>query len=202
MSNVTAGEGTSGKLSGLRGNPRPLLTIVAVLAAAVICLHSQGRPWWCSCGQPFLWSGDAQGPHNSQHLFDPYSLTHFLHGIFFCGALAWGFPRLPPAWRLALAVAIEVMWEVFENSQFVIQRYRTATAALGYEGDTIANSLGDILSCGIGFAVARRIGLRGSIVLFLLTELVLLLWIRDDLFLSVVMLIYPVPAIKAWQMGQ
>jgi hypothetical protein len=96
---------------------------------------------------------DPQGPHNSQHFFDPYSFTHVLHGVLLCGLLAWVVPRLAPAWRLWLAVCAEVLWEVFENSAFVIQRYRAATLAQGYEGDTVANSLGDILSCALGFMV-------------------------------------------------
>jgi hypothetical protein len=94
---------------------------------------------------------------------------------------------------------MEALWEVFENSAFVIERYRTATMAQGYSGDTIANSLGDILSCALGFVLARRLGFRGSIFLFLATEAVLLLWIHDSLLLNVVMLIHPIDAIKAWQ---
>src|SRR5947209_7050197 len=103
-------------------------------------LRRQGRRWWCACGQPNLWSGDAWGPHNSQHLFDPYSLTHVQHGLIFCGLLAWAWPRMSLAWRLFVAVLVEASWEVVENSQFVIERYRSATAAQGYQGDTVANS--------------------------------------------------------------
>src|SRR5262249_22733169 len=128
--------------------------------------------------------------------------THVLHGLLFCGVLAWALPRVAPTLRLCLAVGIECLWEVWENSAFVIERYRAAAAALGYEGDTVANSLGDILSCGVGFLLALRLGLWRSVVLFLVTEAVLLLWIRDDLLLNVVMLIHPVKAIKAWQTGQ
>ncbi len=142
---------------------------------------------------------DAKGPHNSQHFLDPYSFTHVSHGLLLCGLLAWAAPRLAPAWQLLLAVCVETLWEVFENSAFVIQRYRTATMALGYEGDTIANSLGDILCCALGFLLARRLGLWASVALFVLTEIVLLLWIHDSLLLNVVMLIYPINAIKAWQ---
>ena len=179
----------------------PWLAIAAVLAVTTYQLRSQGRSWWCACGQPNPWSGDPAGPHNSQHLFDPYSFTHVLHGLVLCGLLAWACPRLRPAWRLCLAVVVESLWEVFENSAFVIERYRAATAAAGYEGDTVANSLGDILSCVAGFALAPRLGARLSVVLFFVMEAILLVWIRDDLFLSIVMLVCPVPAIKAWQMG-
>ncbi|MFQ5848688.1 MAG: DUF2585 family protein [Candidatus Methylomirabilales bacterium] len=164
-------------------------------------LHRQGRLWWCACGTLWLWSGDAWGPHNSQHLFDPYSFTHVLHGVVLCGLLAWGLPRLSAPWRLWLAVSLEGLWEVVENSEGIIQRYRAATIALGYQGDTVVNSLGDILTFGIGYVLARRLGFRGSLALVVVTEMVLLIWIRDSLLLDVVMLIHPIDAIKAWQMN-
>jgi hypothetical protein len=179
----------------------PWLAIIAVLLAAVYLLRSQGRLWICSCGQVYLWTGDVWSSDNSQHWFDPYSFTHLLQGVVFCGILAWLAPRLAPLWRLWVALLIEALWEVFENSEFIIQRYREATAALGYEGDTVVNSLGDILMCGLGFWLALQLGFRRSLVLFVVVELVLLFWIRDSLLLNVLMLIYPIEAIKAWQMG-
>ncbi|MBA3439171.1 MAG: DUF2585 family protein [Pyrinomonadaceae bacterium] len=177
----------------------PWVAVVIVLLVTTYLLRSQGRLWWCSCGRLLLWSGDAWSSDNSQHLFDPYSFTHILHGFLFCGLLAWGVPRLPPVWRLCLAVSAEALWEVVENSDFVIRRYREATAALGYQGDTIVNSLGDILTCGLGFVIARHLGYRRSLALFVATEVLLLIWIRDSLILNVVMLLYPIDAIKAWQ---
>lgn len=98
-----------------------------------------------------------------------------------------------------LAVSIEAVWEVLENSEFVIRRYREETAALGYQGDTIVNSLGDILVWGLGFVVARRLGLRRTAALFVVTEVALAVWIRDNLSLNVLMLIYPIEAVKEWQ---
>lgn len=196
--------GRSGELparSWLQGSFWPWLAIVAVLAVTVVVLRGHGRLWWCSCGGLQLWSSDAWSAHNSQHLFDPYSFTHLLHGILFFGILAKGLPRLSMSWRLALAVFIEVAWELFENSEFVIERYRSATASLGYQGDTIANSLGDILSCALGFVAARRLGFWGSLTVVVVTELVLLLCIKDNLLLNVVMLVHPIEAVKTWQMG-
>jgi hypothetical protein len=188
------------RASHLGGGLGPGLALVAILASAVVLLRHEGRLWWCACGQPYLWAGDPRGPHNSQHLLDPYSFTHVLHGVLLCGVLAWAVPRLPPAWRLVLAVLVEALWEVFENSAFVIGRYRAATAAVGYQGDTVANSLGDILSCAAGFVLARRLGFWGSLALFLVTEVVLLLWIRDSLLLSVLTLLHPINTVKAWQL--
>jgi hypothetical protein len=172
-----------------------------ILLATVFVLRGKGRVWWCACGQPNLWSGDPQSEHSSQHLFDPYSFTHILHGVLICGVLAWALPRLSRAWALTTTVFLEAVWEVLENSPLVIERYRTATIALGYQGDSVANSLGDILSCALGFLVARRIGLRWSVAVVVATELILLLWIRDNLLLNVVMLIRPIDAIKNWQAG-
>ena len=177
----------------------PWLVILAVLLATAYQLRSQGRLWWCSCDYLLLWSGEAWSSDNSQHLFDPYTFTHVLHGFIFCGLLALIVPRLPAVWRLTSAIAIEALWEIVENSEFVIRRYREETAALGYHGDTIVNSFGDILACGLGFVLARQLGFRRAFAVFVLTEAFLIVWIRDSLLLNILMLIYPIDAIKHWQ---
>jgi len=179
----------------------PVLAIAAVLATAVVLLRSQGRLWICACGQVYVWVSNVWSSDNSQHLFDPYSFSHVLHGIVFFWALIWLAPRLPMLWRLWLGLLVEALWEVFENSEFVIQRYREATASLGYQGDTIVNSMGDILACAVGFWLACRLGWRWSLAFFIITEVVMLLWIRDSLILNIIMLIYPIEAIKIWQIG-
>ena len=177
----------------------PWLAVVAVLVGVVYQLRSQGRLWWCSCDYLLLWSGDPWSSDNSQHLLDPYSFTHVLHGFLFCGLIALIAPRLRKAWQLWLAISLEAVWEVIENSRFVIERYREETAALGYQGDTIVNSLADILLCGVGLLVARRLGFGRTLALFVLTEVALAVWIRDNLSLNVLMLIYPIEAVKEWQ---
>jgi hypothetical protein len=185
-----------------RANLWPWLATVAVMATAAFQLRMQGRFWWCACGQLYLWWGDTRSAHTSQHLLDPYSFTHVLHGVVLCGLLVWGIPRLSPPWRFCLAVSLESLWEVLENTGFIIQRYRAATLALGYEGDTIVNSLGDVLSAALGYALARRLGFRASLALFAAIDLALLIWIRDSLVLNIVMLIHPIEAIKAWQLAR
>jgi hypothetical protein len=177
----------------------PWLAALTVLAAAAALLRWQGRAWACDCGRVALWTGEAWGAETSQQLFDPYSLTHVLHGFAFAGLLAAVAPRLSAAWRLFAAVALEAAWEVVENSSYVVNRYREATAALGYTGDTVINSLGDVIACGLGFIVARRLGLRLSLTAFALVEIILLFWIRDGLLLNILMLIYPSDAVRAWQ---
>jgi hypothetical protein len=182
----------------------PWLAILVLLIITVLQLRHQGRLWWCACEQFFLWAGEVCSAHNSQHFLDPYSFTHLLHGLMFCGLLALGLRasrrRLPFLWQLWVVILLESLWEVLENSEFIIGRYREATAALGYHGDTVFNSLGDIFSCALGFIIARRVGFRGSLLLFVLTEIALTIWIRDSLILEIIMLIHPVEAIKAWQM--
>lgn len=184
-----------------RNKTWPLVAIALVLVVTAFELRNQGRLWFCSCGNLYLWSANVWSSDNSQHLFDPYSFTHLLHGVIFFWILAWIIPRLSLIWRLWLAISMEALWEVVENSDFIIQRYREETAALGYQGDTIVNSLGDILICGVGFVLAYCLGIRRSLVLFVVTEVALLLWIRDSLILNVVMLIYPIEGIKEWQAG-
>jgi len=180
---------------------RPWVDTVIVVIVTVVLLRLEGRLWWCKCGSPALWIGDAWGPHTSQHLFDPYSFSHIVHGVLF-GGIAWLVLRRQPfAWQFCLAVAIECSWEVVENTGAVISRFRAATAAVGYEGDTIANALGDILAAAAGTALAHRIGLKWSILFVLANELVLLVWIRDGLLLNILMLVYPIEGIRAWQAG-
>lgn len=184
--------------------PSKLKFVIATLLALsvmVFILRMHGRRWWCVCRQITPFSFDAWGPHNSQHLFDPYSLTHLLHGIFFCGMLKLCFPKLTLLWRYACAIMLECGWEILENSPFVIERYRSTTASLGYTGDTIVNSVGDVFSCAMGFWLARCIGIWRSVVLYVFVELVLLALIRDNLTLNVIMLIHPFEGIRNWQMG-
>jgi hypothetical protein len=177
------------------------LAVAGILAATVFQLRRQGRLWWCASGDLSPWASHIGSRHTSQHLFDPYTFTHLLHGFIICGLLALLLSRLAVYWRLILAVLIEAAWEIFENTNYVINRYREATAAIGYTGDSIFNSLGDILACVAGFVVAFKLGLRRSVLVFLLTELCLLIWIRDSLLLNIILLIHPVEAIKSWQMG-
>ncbi|MCA1616511.1 MAG: DUF2585 domain-containing protein [Acidobacteria bacterium] len=179
----------------------PWAAVVAMLAATAFRLRAQGRAWFCACGRFLVWTGEAWSSNTSQHLFDPYSFTHVLHGVAFCGVLAVVAPRLAPARRLCLAVFAEALWEIAENTDAVIRRYREATAALGYDGDTVINSLGDIAACALGFLVARRLGLWRSLALFFLVEAALILLIRDSLLLNVLMLLYPLDSVRAWQAG-
>jgi hypothetical protein len=178
---------------------RPWLVTFSVLAATAFLLRLLGRLWTCDCGRFRLWTSEAWGAETSQQLFDPYSLTHVLHGFAFAALLALAAPRLAAARRLTLAVALEAAWEIVENTSWVIDRYREATAALGYTGDTVVNSLGDIAACALGFEAARRLGPRLALGAFALVELILILWIRDSLLLNVLMLVYPSDAVRAWQ---
>jgi Protein of unknown function (DUF2585) len=124
-----------------------------------------------------------------------------LHGLAFCGLLALIAPRLAAAWRFVIAIALESLWEILENTNTVIDRYREATAAFGYHGDAVVNSVGDIIACAVGFWIARQLGWKRSIVVFILMEVVLLIWIRDSLLLEILMLIHPIDSIKQWQTG-
>jgi hypothetical protein len=179
----------------------PWLLMLIIISLMIAQLFYQGRVWWCKSGDYALWSGAVLSRHNSQHLFDPYSFTHVLHGILFYWLSTLIFPKMTAAWRLLIVVAVEDAWEVLENTNMVIERYRAATISLDYFGDSVANSLGDVLSCTAGFLISRRIKLWWSLALFLATEIVLLFWIHDSLLLNIVMLVYPIEAVKTWQLN-
>src|SRR5688572_25184642 len=167
-----------------------------------LALWAEGRMFFCACGEFEFWVGDTCSSRNSQQLFDPYSLTHILHGFLLFYLIALAFRNLESQWKLTLAAILEVLWEVIENTNFVINRYREQTAALGYTGDTVINSIGDLFCAIIGFLIARWLGWSRSLIAFLLLELVLFFWIRDSLLLQILMLIHPVNALKLWQMCQ
>lgn len=137
----------------------------------------------------------------SQHLLDPYAATHVLHGVLLYGAFWYFTPRISLAHRFVWAVAVEAGWEVLENTNWVIDRYRNTTIAAGYVGDSILNSAADVVCCTVGFFTARRLGVLGSVGMFLVVELVLLFTVRDNLTLNVLMLLVPLESLKNWQAG-
>ena len=171
-----------------------------VLLSVVVVLRAEGRMFICTCGHFALWTSDTCSSNTSQQLLDPYSFTHVLHGFLFFWLIALLFRRMSSGWQVSLALLLEGAWEIFENTRFVIDKYRTETAALGYTGDTIVNSLGDITCAFVGFMIARQLGLRRSLIVFVLVEIFLIVWIRDSLLLQILMLVRPVEAIKVWQM--
>lgn len=177
-----------------------VVTAGLILLLMIVLLRAQGRMFLCACGYFDIWTSDTCSSNNSQQLFDPYSFTHVLHGVLFFWLITLLFRRLTVSWQFWLALLLESAWEVFENTSFVINKYRTETAALGYQGDTVVNSLGDLTCALVGFLVARRLGPRWSLLVFLLLELVLILWIHDSLLLQILMLVRPVEAVKLWQM--
>ena len=134
-------------------------------------------------------------------LSDWYSLSHIVHGLLFYAGLWLVARRWPIEWRFIAALMIESAWEVVENTPFVIDRYRATTAALGYTGDSVINSLSDILMMGVGFLLARKLPLWAAVAALVMLEVVPLFVIRDNLTLNLIALIAPNPSIQAWQAG-
>jgi len=178
-----------------------VLICVGIMAVTAWIEYSMGRLPFCKCGVIRLWSGNIWSSQNSQQLIDPYTFTHILHGVVWYGLIWLIFPkRLTVAQRLTIAVAVESGWEVLENSNFIIDRYRTATISLDYYGDSIFNSMGDILAMAFGFLLAWRLPVRWIAVGAVTLDLLLLLWIHDNLALNVIMLIRPIAVIRNWQL--
>lgn len=180
---------------------RPAIAIVAMLGLLLIQLNYQNQPWFALNGSKYIWSSDAWGPDSSQHFLDPFSLTHMLHGVVFYGIVSIIFPKARWQWRVVMVFFMEAGWEMLENADFIVNRFRTATAQTEYAGDTIFNSMGDLFACTSGALIARAIGWKWSIALFIAVEVFLAFWIRDGLTLELLMLIYPLEFIKQWQMG-
>ena len=179
----------------------PWIAMLAVMATAIVAENIEGHVWWCKAGDYVPWAWDIWSTHNSQHLIDPYSFTHILHGVLEFWLIGLVFRRVPLAWRLLIAVMIESSWEIAENSTYIIRRYREATISLDYFGDSIINSISDILCCATGFVIAYKLRFWRSAALFVVTEAILIFWIRDSLIINIIMLIYPIETIKVWQMG-
>lgn len=177
-----------------------LLGSLGLALLMVLVLKTMGQPWWCKCGQLYPWTNDSVSSHNSQHLGDPYSFSHFQHGLFFYLALWLLFRhRLNLASRGLLMVGLEAVWEIFENTPFTIERYRAMTISLDYYGDSVLNSLGDLASCALGFLFAATLPAWTSAAGYLIIELTMLWFIRDSLLLNILMLVYPLESIKNWQ---
>ena len=178
---------------------RALLVTLLLLIATAAILLAMGRPAICTCGKVSLWG--PVGPMQSQMLADWYSPSHIVHGLLFYAILWLVAKSWPVERRLLVALVVEAAWEIIENTPMVIDRYREATIALGYTGDSVLNSVSDVAMMAVGFLVARRLRIWASILLLLILELVPLLVIRDNLLLNVLMLVAPSDAIRAWQAG-
>jgi hypothetical protein len=175
--------------------------VLGIMVVQALVLHLMGRVWICSCGTVRVWVGDIWSSELSQQLFDWYTPSHIVHGILFYGLLRLVLPRAPVLVRLAIAVGIEVSWEIAENSPWVIEAYRKQALAAGYTGDSIVNSLLDTVAMMTGFAIARLLPWKATVALALAFEIGVGALVRDNLTLNVLNFVHRFPAIEAWQKG-
>lgn len=191
----------SGTDRNIGGRTAALAGIALCLVATGLILHGMGRVFFCTCGRVRLWAGGVHTPDNSQQIADWYSFSHIIHGMIFFGLLWLVARRVPLLWRLLIAVVVECGWEILENSPVIIDRYRAATIAVGYTGDSILNSLSDVAMMALGFLIATKLPWRWTLGLALAMEMLTLALIRDNLTLNILMLLWPIDAVRAWQAG-
>lgn len=176
-----------------------LAVTLVIILVQIVSQYLMGRIWICECGYVKLFEAGVNTPGNSQHLFDWYTPSHFIHGFLFYG-LGWLVMRRKPITaKLALSALIEAAWEILENSPIVIDRYRTATMAVGYTGDSILNSGMDMVAMIAGFFFAARMPIWLTVIIALGFEILTAIVIRDNLTLNVLMLVWPIEAVKTWQ---
>ena len=181
--------------------PWIVIAVVALLVLTATVELSMGRLLLGPDGTFGWWEGNIWSSEQSQRFADPYSISHVVHGLLFYALLWLVARRVPVRYRLLAAVLLEAAWEVLENSPLIINRYRAVTISLGYVGDSVLNSLSDVLMMSLGYLLAARSRVWVSVALVVVMELGMLLWVRDNLTLNIIMLVHPIDAIRAWQMG-
>ena len=178
-----------------------ILLSIILLSIFAVTLYLMGQILICKCGYIKLWHGVTFSSENSQHISDWYTFSHVIHGFAFFGLLWLIGRRWPLGLRLLLALFMETSWEIFENTDFIINSYREVTISLDYYGDSVLNSVFDVLFMVLGFFLARRLPVWTTITLIILMEVFVGYWIRDNLTLNIIMLLYPMDFILKWQAG-
>ena len=178
----------------------PYVLTFLITVATGVALLAMGRAGVCPCGYVDLW-GTVGTEEANQQVLDWYAPSHLLHGLLFYAALWLVVPRMAIGWRLVIATVVECAWEIVENTDAMIQRYRDTTVSADYVGDSVLNSVSDVVAMWVGFALARFVPVWVSVLVVIGFEVLTAIVIRDGLALNILMLLWPLEVVKEWQGG-
>ncbi|WP_106475722.1 DUF2585 family protein [Phytohalomonas tamaricis] len=161
-----------------------VLRVVLVLGTMVVWLKLVGRSYICPCGVVVFWQSELDPAQNSQQFADWYSLLHVMYGF---GLFIFA-NVMRPHWSLGakalMALVSSAIWEMVENTPFVVALFKHSPHAPTYWGDSILNSLGDTLFVMIGFGLATRLSLWAIAALAVALELAVSFAINDGMVLA------------------
>lgn len=172
------------------------LLLVGLMGAMELWL---GRNLACPCGIK-LWHSVISNYGNSQHLFDWYSMVHVLHGLayYWLVTLFDRKNKLSIIQKFVIAVFLSCAFEVIENTKWIIAAYRSHYSTFHYTGDSVVNSIGDVISVSIGFWVTTKAKLWMSITFFCVDVILIVYALNTVITSNTIIILDKIQHMKFW----